>query len=111
MYPELFVPIALFFVITSPTYRCPSPLASARMEVMMIQPVAEKYVVDHPKGPCPGVRTLIEAGELSRASVVVDPWGGEYAIRCRGEDDVRVVSAGPDRWFDTADDVASPVAP
>jgi hypothetical protein len=55
---------------------------------------------------CPATRDdLVTNGYIDRESLV-DPWGIRIAYRCSDEE-VVAMSAGPDRAFDTADDIKS----
>lgn len=82
-----------------------APRASrARLEVLQIQPVAEKWVADH-DGECPTVRQLVDANELAPGHWGLDPWGNEYVIDCDGAG-VTVRSIGPDGALGSTDDVA-----
>jgi hypothetical protein len=81
---------------------------TARLELRTLQPVAEKYVAEHPD-VCPTVDQLVEAKELSAHGMVLDPWQTHYGIECRQTEShgqhVSTKSAGPDRTFGTWDDV------
>lgn len=51
---------------------------------------------------------LSQAVGLFAASMItttIDPWGHEYSVRC-GKRLFKVISAGPDGLFDTADDIS-----
>lgn len=62
----------------------------------------------HVPGTCPDASVLMREHYASwLASDKYDPWGTPYAIRCPGDQDVEVRSAGPDGAFDTDDDVAT----
>jgi hypothetical protein len=56
---------------------------------------------------CPTVSQLIQGKHLDSASNTDDPWGQAYALVCT-DDDVFVISAGPDKKKDTKDDVSVP---
>jgi general secretion pathway protein G len=79
----------------------------AQTDARTIHPAAEKYRVDHPGDQCPTVELLREKKELSQASKITDPWDTPYKIIC-GEEDVMVMSFGPDKKENTADDIRIP---
>jgi len=79
----------------------------AQIDARTIHPAAEKYRVDHPGDQCPTVELLREKKELSQASKITDPWDTPYKILC-GEEDVAVLSMGPDKKENTADDIRIP---
>ena len=79
----------------------------AQTDARTIHPAAEKYRVDHPGDQCPTVELLREKKELSQASKITDPWDTPYKIVC-GDEDVMVMSMGPDKKENTADDIRIP---
>lgn len=79
----------------------------AQTDARTIHPAAEKYRVDHPSEQCPTVELLREKKELSAASKITDPWDTPYKILC-GDDDLSVISFGPDKKEGTADDIRIP---
>lgn len=78
----------------------------AKIDAQTIHPVAEKYKVDHP-GQCPTVEQLRAEKELAPTSKITDPWETPYGIRCADED-VYVLSFGPDKKEGTGDDIRVP---
>jgi general secretion pathway protein G len=94
-------------VVAVPKYQ-ESQKNQAKIDARTIHPVAEKYKVDHP-GVCPTVEQLRAEKELSAASKVTDPWDTPYKIVC-GDDDISVVSFGPDKKENTNDDIRIPEA-
>jgi general secretion pathway protein G len=79
----------------------------AQTDARTIHPAAEKYRVDHPGDQCPTVELLREKKELSQASKITDPWDTPYKILC-GDEDITVMSFGPDKKENTADDIRIP---
>ena len=92
-------------VVAIPKY-AESQKNQAKIDARTIHPVAEKYKVDHP-GVCPTVEQLRAEKELSAASKVTDPWDSPYKIIC-GDDDIMVLSFGPDKKENTQDDIRIP---
>ena len=56
---------------------------------------------------CPTVTQLVSEKEIDSASKLDDPWGSAYKIEC-AEDEVYVLSVGPDKKEGTADDISIP---
>lgn len=81
----------------------------AKNDVIAIHPIAEKYRVDH-GGNCVTVEQLRAEKELSASSKITDPWETPYQIRC-ADDETYVLSFGPDKKENTADDIRIPEAP
>lgn len=79
----------------------------AQTDARTIHPAAEKYRVDHTGDQCPTVELLREKKELSQASKITDPWDTPYKIVC-GDEDTMVMSFGPDKKENTADDIRIP---
>jgi general secretion pathway protein G len=94
-------------VVAVPKYQ-ESQKNQAKIDARTIHPVAEKYRVDHP-GVCPTVEQLRAERELSAASKITDPWDTPYKIVC-GDDDLYVMSAGPDKKEGSPDDIRIPEA-
>lgn len=95
-------------VVAVPKYQ-EAQKKQAQTDARTIHPAAEKYRVDHPGEPCPTVELLREKKELSAASKITDPWDTPYKILC-GDDDIAVLSMGPDKKEGTADDIRIPEA-
>jgi general secretion pathway protein G len=58
-------------------------------------------------GECPRRSMLVDDGILDEASHTSDPWKTPYRIICK-EERISVSSAGPDRKFDSQDDIVAP---
>jgi general secretion pathway protein G len=85
-----------------PKYR-EAQIDTARTNARSIRQVAMQFMALK-GGDCPSVETLIAEKELDSAGNTEDPWGSPYKISC-GDDDISVVSAGPDKSENTEDDV------
>ena len=92
-------------VVAVPKYQ-ESQKNQAKIDARTVHPVAEKYQVDHP-GVCPTIEQLRAEKELSAASKITDPWDTPYKIIC-GDEDLMVVSFGPDKKENTQDDIRIP---
>jgi general secretion pathway protein G len=95
-------------VVAVPKYQ-ESQKNQAKIDARTIHPVAEKWRADHAGAPCPTVEQLRAEKELSTASKITDPWDTPYKIVC-GEDDLYVMSLGPDKKENTKDDIRIPEA-
>ena len=93
-------------VVAVPKYQ-EAQKKQAQTDARTIHPAAEKYRVDHTGEGCPTVELLREKKELSQASKITDPWDTPYKILC-GEEDVQVMSFGPDKKENTNDDIRVP---
>ena len=93
-------------VVAVPKYQ-EAQKKQAQIDARTIHPAAEKYRVDHPGEGCPTVELLRDKNELSKASKITDPWESPYKIIC-GDEDVAVLSLGPDKKEGTADDIRIP---
>ena len=56
---------------------------------------------------CPTISQLVQEKELDSAANTADPWGEDYVLSC-ADDDVTVISKGPDKKKGTPDDVSVP---
>ncbi len=84
-----------------------SPRQRASFEVRGIHPTAENYRFHHPSEACPTLEKLRVEQEISGSTELTDPWGTPYRVTCT-DAAVVVGSAGPDRTFDTPDDITEP---
>jgi competence protein ComGC len=78
---------------------------TASADVRMVRSAAEMWTFDHPN-KCPTFAQLKADRQVSESTKGTDPWGTDFRIRC-DTSGVTVTSAGPDKKFDTADDVTS----
>ncbi|CAN5915513.1 N/A [soil metagenome] len=93
-------------VVAVPKYQ-EAQKKQAQIDARTIHPAAEKYRVDHTGEGCPTVELLRDKNELSKSSKITDPWESPYKIIC-GDEDVTVLSLGPDKKEGTADDIKIP---
>jgi general secretion pathway protein G len=78
----------------------------AKTDAASLASVAEAFVITHGDQNCPTPEELSRDGLLSHRSNTDDPWGTPYRVRCEPSYAV-ATSAGPDRAFDTDDDIHS----
>lgn len=84
-----------------PRYR-EAQVKTAKTNARNIRNVATQHMAM--KSDCPTIATLIADKELDSAGDTKDPWGGEYTIKCEG-DDITVSCPGPDKKDSTQDDI------
>lgn len=79
---------------------------TAKTDCKTLVQVVETWKLNHP-GPltkCPTTDDLKNDKALKSDQNVSDPWGTAYKIVCTG-DEFGVASAGPDRQWESADDI------
>lgn len=81
----------------------------ARTAARQMHASAEQWLATHNEGDCPTPERLVEDGVVSETATLNDPWGKPFRIVCEATR-VRVISWGPDRKENTADDVRVPAA-
>jgi len=83
-----------------------SRLKIAQIQVRDVTHTVEQFVIS--RDQCPTLDQLLAEGYLRNAAR--DPWGTPLQLRCPGQharDGADVVSAGPDKELETADDIQS----
>jgi hypothetical protein len=96
--------LIVYFTVRPDVKRARCDLAA--VDVRAIESAAMVYVSEH-SGECPTIQDLKHAGILEEPKPTTDPWNTEFRIVC----DVRratATSAGPDKQFDTEDDISVP---
>lgn len=100
-------------VANAGSYREP-PQPIARTDAKTLVQVVDTWRVnDYAKrgAQCPSIELLKYDGALKADQNTNDPWGMPYIVFCPHDDDVTVMSAGPDRRYGTADDITAGAAP
>ena len=80
---------------------------TARLNASSLRRLAGAWRLNHVGEECPTFARLRADRLLDQESNPNDPWGSPYSIVCT-EDDVTVVSPGPDKKAGTADDIVAP---
>ncbi len=76
---------------------------TARTDAQAVRSAVQLYLMDH--NDCPSnAEDLQEGGYLDRSKRATDPWDEPFRIECEG-DEIYVLSAGPDKQWDTEDDI------
>lgn len=69
--------------------------------------VSQWQLAENEYGTCPTVSQLVEDKQLDSGQNTTDPWGQDYVITC-ADDEVIVMSAGPDKKAGSKDDIVIP---
>jgi len=112
---EVLVVIAIMSILTAvvafavvPMYR-ESQKKTARLSAASLRRLAGTWKLNHSGEECPDFAGLRKEKLIDQESSATDPWGSPYVINCV-DDDIVVVSAGPDKKTGTADDITAPGA-
>jgi len=84
-------------------YRCPAGPNLAALRVGGVHAALTQYQSE--KGWCPTTSDDLIHGKYVNARELVDPWGTSIAYWCHDKA-MQVRSAGPDKLFNTDDDIA-----
>jgi general secretion pathway protein G len=93
-------------VFALPRFR-EAQVSTAKSGALAMRRAVQDWQRMNNESTCPTVSQLIQGKHLDSASNTDDPWGQPYALVCT-DDDVFVISAGPDKKKDTKDDVSVP---
>jgi general secretion pathway protein G len=110
---EVLVVIAIMSIIATVVAYAVIPIygesqkKTARLSASSLRRLVGIWRMGHPGDECPNVARLRADKMIDGESSSNDPWGSPYAIKCP-EDDVVVVSPGPDKKEGTADDIVVP---
>jgi general secretion pathway protein G len=80
---------------------------TARLNASSLRHTAGVWRLSHPAEECPTAAQLRADKVLDKSSNLVDPWGSPYTISC-ADDDITVISPGPDKKIGTEDDIVAP---
>ena len=81
--------------------------STAETGARTIRQAAQTWQTTNTDSSCPTVSQLIQEKHLDPGQQTADPWGEEYVISCT-EDDIVVLSKGPDKKRGTKDDIQVP---
>ncbi len=93
-------------VFALPKYR-ESQKTTAETGARVIRQAVQSWQAANNEIACPTVSQLVQEKQIDPGANTSDPWGTPYALTCT-EDDVTVISAGPDKKKGTADDIRVP---
>lgn len=92
-------------VVAIPKYT-QAMLDTAKNNAIEIHRIAEAWRAMH-STECPTVERLRAEKEIAATAKITDPWDNPYKIVC-GDEDLQVVSFGPDKKENTKDDIRVP---
>jgi prepilin-type N-terminal cleavage/methylation domain-containing protein len=79
----------------------------ARMNASSLRRAAAVWRLNRSGDECPNFARLLADGIIDREASPTDPWGSPYLMTC-AQEDVTVLSPGPDRKAGTTDDIVAP---
>jgi general secretion pathway protein G len=82
-------------------------VSTAKTGAQVIRRAVQDWQRVNNESTCPTMSQLVQGKHLDSASNTDDPWGQAYVLMCT-DDDVFVMSAGPDKKKDTKDDISVP---
>lgn len=110
---EVLIVVAIIAMVASgvavfalPRFR-EAQVKSADTGARVIRSAVQNWQRVNNETTCPTVSQLVQEKELDSAANTDDPWGEAYLISC-ADDDVIVISKGPDKKKGTPDDVRVP---
>jgi general secretion pathway protein G len=93
-------------VFALPKFR-ESQIKQAETGARVIRQAVQQWQAANNETSCPTVSQLVQEKQLDSAQNTNDPFGQAYVLNCT-EDDVQVVSMGPDKKKGTKDDISVP---
>jgi general secretion pathway protein G len=83
-------------------------ISTCRSAVRTVRSAVQQWQLsNNDYSSCPTVSQLVQDKQLDSAQATTDPWGGDFLIKCEG-DDVVVSSNGPDKKQGGTDDIVIP---
>lgn len=73
----------------------------------VVRTAIQQWQAANNESSCPTISQLVQEKHLDPGQSTNDPWGQPYTLSC-ADDDVTVISAGPDKKKGTKDDIAVP---
>lgn len=93
-------------VFALPKYR-EAQKTTAETGARVIRQAVQSWQASNNEVACPTMSQLVQEKHLDPGANTNDPWGSPYALNCT-EDDVAVISSGPDKKKGTKDDIRVP---
>jgi hypothetical protein len=81
---------------------------TAKLNASELRHAVGVWRMSHPGEECPSVARLRADKITDKESKTEDPWGSPYTIVCTEDDDITVISPGPDKKVGTPDDIVAP---
>jgi prepilin-type N-terminal cleavage/methylation domain-containing protein len=85
-------------------------IKTTREGAQVIRRAVSLYRMDH-GAECPTVPQLVEMQLIDQASKTTDAWDVAFTVDCNEQGAVNVISSGPDKRMNTADDIRVPLPP
>jgi len=82
-------------------------LKQAETGARVVRTAVQQWQSANNETSCPTISQLVQEKHLDPGQNTNDPWGGSYVLSCT-DDDVTVVSAGPDKKKGSKDDISVP---
>jgi hypothetical protein len=95
-------------VFALPQYQ-KAQIKNAETSARTIRAAVQNWQATTNETGCPTVSQLVQEKHLDSASNTQDPWGQPFQLTC-SEDEVFVLSTGPDKKKGTKDDIQVPKA-
>ena len=93
------------FIVTAPTCGGRTrTVGFVKKRVREIEQAFMTYQIDN--GRCPATIDVLVAEKYLHKLSLADPWGTRFAYSCHGFD-AEIRSAGPDKFFNTDDDITN----
>jgi general secretion pathway protein G len=73
----------------------------------VVRTAIQQWQAANNESSCPTISQLVQEKHLDPGQSTNDPWGQAYTLTC-ADDDVSVISAGPDKKKGSKDDIAIP---
>ena len=95
-------------VFALPRYR-EAQIKTAEASARTVRAAVQNWQATSNETSCPTISQLVQEKHLDSASNTQDPWGQPFHLTCT-EDEVFVLSSGPDKKKGTKDDIQVPKA-
>lgn len=95
-------------VFALPKYR-EAQIKSAETWARTIRAAIQNWQASSNETGCPTISQLVQEKHLDPGTSTKDPWGQEFILNCT-EDEIFVISQGPDKKKGTKDDIQIPKA-
>ncbi len=95
-------------VFALPKYR-EAQVKSAETWARTIRAAIQNWQASTNETSCPTISQLVQEKHLDPGTSTKDPWGQEFILNCT-EDEIFVISQGPDKKKGTKDDIQIPKA-
>lgn len=79
-------------------------ISQTESAVATVRSAVQLYMATNNSSDCPTMQQLLEDKSIDKATKTKDSWDNDFRIECDGTE-VTVTSAGPDKEFETEDDL------